>query len=156
MSLAEAAVAAEEWRGHGARVVLTNGCFDLLHPGHLHLITQARARGDRLIVAVNDDASVRRLKGPARPVQPEADRARLLAALAAVDAVVLFPEDTPLAVIDAIRPDILVKGADYRLDAVIGGDLVRARGGTVALVPLLDGFSTTATLGRLAGRTGPA
>ncbi|UHC19532.1 D-glycero-beta-D-manno-heptose 1-phosphate adenylyltransferase [Methylobacterium currus] len=156
MSLAEAAAAAAEWRGRGARVVLTNGCFDLLHPGHLHLITQARARGDRLIVAVNDDASVRRLKGPARPVQPEADRARLLAGLTGIDAVVLFPEDTPLAVIEAIRPDILVKGADYRLDAVIGGDLVRSRGGAVVLVPLLDGHSTTATLGRLADRTGAA
>ncbi|MGX7707780.1 D-glycero-beta-D-manno-heptose 1-phosphate adenylyltransferase [Methylobacterium sp. Gmos1] len=156
MGLAEAAAAAEDWRDEGARVVLTNGCFDLLHPGHLHLIAQARARGDRLVVAVNDDASVRRLKGPARPVQPEADRARLLAGLAGVDAVVLFPEDTPLAVVEAIRPDILVKGADYRLEAVVGGDLVRARGGDVVLVPLLEGFSTTATLGRLAGRTGPA
>ncbi|KMO42905.1 hypothetical protein VQ03_09855 [Methylobacterium tarhaniae] len=156
MTLTEAAAAAEDWRGQGARVVLTNGCFDLLHPGHLHLVAQARARGDRLIVAVNDDASVRRLKGPSRPVQPIGDRARLLAGLAGVDAVVPFSEDTPLAVVEAIRPDILVKGADYRLEAVVGGDLVRARGGEVVLVPLLDGFSTTATLGRLAGRTGPA
>jgi rfaE bifunctional protein, domain II len=123
--------------------VFTNGCFDLLHPGHISLIRQSAAQGDRLIVGLNSDASVRRLKGPSRPVQNENSRALLLAALASVDAVVLFDEDTPLDLITALQPDVLVKGSDYTLDSVVGADVVLARGGRVYLAQLVDGCSTT-------------
>ncbi|MBM3559099.1 MAG: adenylyltransferase/cytidyltransferase family protein, partial [Alphaproteobacteria bacterium] len=126
-----------------------NGAFDLLHPGHVSLIEQARATADRLVVAVNSDTSVRRLKGATRPVQGEAARTRVLAALAAVDAVVVFGEDTPLELIGEIRPDVLVKGADYTLDRVVGADLVRGWGGTVVLARLEDGHSTTSTIARM-------
>ena len=149
---ADAARAAEQaarWQRQGLRVGFTNGCFDLLHPGHLHLLDQARAACDRLIVAVNTDASVRRLKGPARPIQDESARTAVLAALASVDLVVPFAEDTPQALIAALRPDVLVKGADYAREAVIGAEQVEARGGRVVLVPLLPDQSTTRTLDRL-------
>lgn len=137
-----------EWRAHGLRVGFTNGCFDVLHAGHVALLRAARRRCDRLVVALNTDASVARLKGPARPVNPLADRAAVIAALAAVDAVVAFAEDTPLALIQALMPDVLVKGADYTLDRVVGADVVQAAGGEVALVELLPGRSTTAILAR--------
>ncbi|MCS6990254.1 MAG: D-glycero-beta-D-manno-heptose 1-phosphate adenylyltransferase [Chitinophagales bacterium] len=137
-----------QWRQHGKKIVFTNGCFDLLHAGHLHLLHQARSYGDVLIVGLNADASVRRLK-PGRPLVAENDRLQHLAALEAVDAVILFHEDTPLALIERIRPDVLVKGADYRPEEVIGRDLVHAYGGTVALVPLLPGYSTTALIERI-------
>jgi len=133
----------EEWRRNNQSVVFTNGCFDLLHPGHISLIRQSAAQGDRLIVGLNSDASVRRLKGPSRPVQNENSRALLLAALASVDAVVLFDEDTPLDLITALQPDVLVKGSDYTLDSVVGADVVLARGGRVYLAQLVDGCSTT-------------
>lgn len=138
------------WRQNGARIGFTNGCFDLLHPGHVSLVAQARAACDRLIVGLNSDDSVRRLKGPSRPVQSEAARAAVLASLQNVDLVVIFDEDTPLDLISALRPDVLVKGADYTLDQVVGADLVRSWGGRVLLARLEPGFSTTATIARIA------
>jgi len=138
------------WRRNGLRIGFTNGCFDLLHPGHVALLSQARAQCDRLVVALNSDASVARLKGPGRPVQNEQARAAVLASLASVDLVVVFEEDTPLGLIAELKPDILVKGADYRRDQVVGADLVEGYGGKVVLAPLLPGFSTTATIARLA------
>lgn len=139
------------WRRAGFAVGFTNGCFDLLHPGHVSLLRQARAACDRLIVALNSDASVARLKGDGRPVQDEAARAAVLASLATVDLVVIFPEDTPLDLIDALRPDVLVKGADYGRDEVVGADAVERHGGRVLLAELAPGHSTSATLRRLAG-----
>ena len=133
----------EEWRRKGESIVFTNGCFDLLHPGHISLIRQSAAQGDRLIVGLNSDASVRRLKGPTRPIQNENSRALLLAALSDVDAIVLFNEDTPLELITALRPDVLVKGSDYTIGAVVGADVVQQGGGRVYLARLVDGCSTT-------------
>lgn len=131
-------------------VVFTNGVFDLVHPGHIELLERARAEGGSLIVGVNADASVRRLaKGAERPIVPEAARARVLAGLAAVDCVVLFAEDTPLELIRLLQPDVLVKGADYERAAIVGGDLVEARGGRVVRVPIVSGFSTTSIVERL-------
>jgi D-beta-D-heptose 7-phosphate kinase/D-beta-D-heptose 1-phosphate adenosyltransferase len=131
-------------------VVFTNGVFDLLHPGHVTLLETARALGDALVVGVNTDASVRRLaKGPERPINAEAARARVLAALAAVDAVVLFDEDTPAALIEALRPDVLVKGADYTRERIVGADFVEAHGGRVVRVPLVPDTSTTRIVERL-------
>jgi D-beta-D-heptose 7-phosphate kinase/D-beta-D-heptose 1-phosphate adenosyltransferase len=145
---AAAARLVREWRAHGLRVGFTNGCFDVLHAGHVALLAAARRRCDRLVVGLNTDESVARLKGPSRPVNPLADRAAVLAALAAVDAVVPFAEDTPLELIRALVPDLLVKGADYTEDRVVGADIVRAAGGQVALIDLLPGRSTTAILAR--------
>jgi D-beta-D-heptose 7-phosphate kinase / D-beta-D-heptose 1-phosphate adenosyltransferase len=145
-SLVAAATAAEmasAWRRMGERVTFTNGCFDLLHAGHIELLSAAANQGDRLIVGLNSDASVRRRKGPLRPVQNETDRARIVGALRTVDLVVLFDEPTPLALIDAVAPDVLVKGADYTENQVVGGDLVKSRGGRVALVPLVADRSST-------------
>jgi len=137
-------------QAQGHRVVFTNGCFDLLHPGHVGYLEEARSLGDGLIVGVNTDASVQRLgKEPSRPVNPEGDRAALVAALACVDRVVLFEEDTPLALITALQPDILVKGGDYRLEEVVGREVVTARGGEVKVIPLVPGYSTTALLARI-------
>jgi len=138
------------WRQAGLKVGFTNGCFDLLHPGHIALLEQARAACDRLIVGLNSDASVRRLKGESRPVQGEAARATVLASLATVSRVVIFAEDTPLNLIEALRPDVLVKGADYSVDQVVGADIVQGYGGKVVLAELAAGHSTTATIGRLA------
>jgi D-beta-D-heptose 7-phosphate kinase/D-beta-D-heptose 1-phosphate adenosyltransferase len=139
----------ERWRHSGLRSGFTNGVFDLLHPGHVHLLEQARGACDRLIVGVNSDASVRRLKGPDRPVQPEAARAAVLASLASVDLVCGFDDDTPEALIATLRPDLLVKGADYALNQVVGADMVKTRGGRVVLADLLPGHSTTATVARM-------
>jgi D-beta-D-heptose 7-phosphate kinase/D-beta-D-heptose 1-phosphate adenosyltransferase len=131
-------------------IVFTNGVFDLLHPGHVELLEAARREGAALIVGLNSDASVRRLgKGADRPVTPEAARARVLAGLAAVDCVVLFDEDTPLELITRLQPDVLVKGADYSRDAIVGADLVESRGGRVVRVPLVQGFSTSSIVERL-------
>jgi D-beta-D-heptose 7-phosphate kinase/D-beta-D-heptose 1-phosphate adenosyltransferase len=142
--------AAVRWRlAHPGRVVFTNGVFDLLHPGHVDVLRGARACGDALVVGLNSDASVRRLKGPERPVRSEAERAIVLAALAVVDAVVIFDEDTPYALIDALRPDVIVKGGDYRPETIVGADLVTARGGSVIVIPLTPGHSTTRTVERL-------
>jgi D-beta-D-heptose 7-phosphate kinase/D-beta-D-heptose 1-phosphate adenosyltransferase len=138
----------------GRRVVFTNGCFDILHAGHTALLRKARALGDALVVAVNSDASVRRLKGPNRPILSETERADLLAALEAVDYVCIFEEDTPRETILAIRPDILVKGADWGPDAIIGRTEVEGWGGQVATVPLVAGQSTTGVIERILERYG--
>jgi D-beta-D-heptose 7-phosphate kinase / D-beta-D-heptose 1-phosphate adenosyltransferase len=137
------------WRRDGLTIGFTNGCFDLIHPGHVQLLCEARLRCDRLIVGLNSDASVKRLKGATRPVQPEAARSIVLAGLAFVDAVVLFADDTPIELITRIRPDILVKGADYRIDQVVGHEFVESYGGRVALVDLLPDSSTTLIIDRL-------
>lgn len=142
------------WRSEGMRIGFTNGCFDIVHAGHLKLISEAAARCDKLVVAVNTDASVRMLKGPGRPVQPEAVRLEVISGLRGVAATVAFAEETPLFLIEAIKPDILVKGADYDLDAIVGARETLARGGEVVRVPLLEGCSTTASVERLR-REGP-
>ena len=140
----------ERWRRKGLRIGFTNGCFDLLHPGHVSLLAQARAACDRLVVGLNSDASIRRLKGANRPVQTEASRATVLASLASVDLVAIFEEDTPEKMIKALHPDVLVKGADYTIDKVVGADLVTGWGGKVVLADLSPGHSTTATIARMA------
>lgn len=149
--VARAVQTAELWRGAGLKIGFTNGCFDLLHPGHLKVIDAARQHCDRLVVGLNSDASVARLKGEGRPVTGEANRAEVLAALRAVDLVVVFEEDTPEDLVLALQPDLIAKGGDYTEDEVVGADTVRARGGDVLLVPLVEGLSTTRTLAR-AGR----
>jgi D-beta-D-heptose 7-phosphate kinase/D-beta-D-heptose 1-phosphate adenosyltransferase len=144
---------AQAWRAAmrsaGKRVALTNGCFDLLHTGHISLLTGARQAADALIVAINTDQSVRRLKGPQRPIVPQDERRELLAALECVDCVVLFDEDTPLQVVLALRPDVLVKGADWAEDAIIGAAEVRSWGGRVVRIPLREGLSTTNLIERI-------
>jgi D-beta-D-heptose 7-phosphate kinase/D-beta-D-heptose 1-phosphate adenosyltransferase len=141
----------QEWRKQGLRVGFTNGCFDILHPGHVKLLTAARGACDRLIVGLNSDASVKRLKGEDRPVQNERARAEVLAALEAVDLVALFEEDTPLNLITQIKPSVLVKGADYTREQVVGHEIVEAHGGEVRLVDILQGFSTTSLVARARG-----
>lgn len=144
-----AAAWAADHRAAGRRVVFTNGVFDLLHPGHTRYLADARAQGDALIVAVNSDRSVRaQNKGPDRPITREAERAELLAALGCVDAVVVFDEETPHTIVSAVLPDVLVKGADWAADAIVGRDVVEARGGRVVRIPLAPGYSTTAILAR--------
>jgi rfaE bifunctional protein nucleotidyltransferase chain/domain len=138
-------------RTRGGRVVFTNGVFDLLHPGHVRYLQAARALGDVLIVGLNADESVRRNKGPERPINPEHERAEVLAALECVDAVVIFAEDTPADIIRLVQPDILVKGADWAADAIVGRDTVEARGGQVVRVPVEQGYSTTAIVDRIRG-----
>ena len=145
-----AATRVAAWRAHGLKVGFANGCFDLIHPGHVHLLRAARAACDRLVVALNTDASVRRLKGPSRPVQSEVARTTVMASLAPVDLVTTFDQDTPLELIRKLRPDVLVKGSDYRIDQVVGGDLVAGWGGAVLLVDLRAGHSTSATIRRMA------
>jgi len=141
-------------RPRTGRLVFTNGCFDLLHRGHIEVLYEARALGDALVVGLNADASVRRLKGPGRPLVPEEDRALLLAALACVDAVTIFPEDTPRALIAALLPDVLVKGGDYAPDQVAGREEVEAAGGQVVILPYRDGWSTSELVRRI--RAAPA
>ena len=155
MTRAEAAAFAEHHRRAGRRIVFTNGVFDLLHPGHVRYLREARALGDLLIVGINDDESVRRNKGPDRPVNTQEDRAEILAALESVDAVVIFGEDTPAEIIQAIQPDILIKGADWAADAIVGRDTVEARGGQVVRLPVEEGFSTTAILTRIKTHRSP-
>jgi rfaE bifunctional protein nucleotidyltransferase chain/domain len=148
MSWAEAAL----WRaGVRGRVVFTNGVFDLLHPGHVDILVGARRHGDALVVGINSDSSVKRLKGPERPLRSEADRGYVLAALEAVDAVVVFTEDTPLELIRHLRPDVLVKGGDYTADTIVGARDVARWGGRVVIVPLRPGHSTTSIIARLRG-----
>jgi len=144
---------AKAWRRSlsNRSLVFTNGVFDLLHPGHVDVLVAARKAGDALMVGVNSDASVRRLKGPTRPLRSEAERAYVVAALAMVDAVVLFEQDTPLELIVAIEPDVLVKGGDYTEGTVVGAPQVKARGGNVVIVPLTPGQSTTAIVEKLRG-----
>jgi D-beta-D-heptose 7-phosphate kinase/D-beta-D-heptose 1-phosphate adenosyltransferase len=141
-----------EARRAGKRIVFTNGCFDLMHVGHVRYLAAARDAGDLLVVAINDDASVRRLKGPERPLVPEDARAEVLAALEAVDLVTKFGEDTPAEIIAALLPDVLVKGADWAPDEVVGRQTVEAHGGRVELIPVVEGFSTTALVERLRRR----
>ncbi|MBN2231460.1 MAG: D-glycero-beta-D-manno-heptose-7-phosphate kinase [Deltaproteobacteria bacterium] len=148
----EAAVQVRRWQAQGQRVVFTNGCFDLLHAGHIKLIESAARFGDRLVIGLNADASVRRLKGEGRPILSEDERATLLSALAEVDLVVIFAEDTPLELIDVLGPDVLVKGSDYNIDRVVGRELVERRGGRVELVDLRAGHSTTSIVARIAAR----
>lgn len=131
------------WDSQGKRVVFTNGCFDLLHRGHVEYLQQARMLGDLLVVGVNSDQSVRRLKGPGRPLMPEEDRSHILAALEAVDYVCIFEEDTPLKLIEALLPDLLVKGSDYRLQEVVGREVVEKHGGRVATIPVVPNRSTS-------------
>ena len=150
-SRAAALEAARVWQARGLRVGFTNGCFDLLHPGHVSLLRQARAACDRLIVGLNSDSSVARLKGPERPVQNEASRAVVLASLGSVDLVTIFAEDTPLELIRALRPDLLIKGADYTEEGVVGGADVKAWGGQVLLARLVEGQSTTGAIRRMRG-----
>ena len=133
----------------GKRVVFTNGCFDLIHPGHVRYLRAAKRLGDVLVVALNSDDSVRRLKGPGRPLVPERDRCEVMAALEMVDYVTTFDDDTPYALIKDLQPDVLVKGGDWRPDEIVGADVVRARGGSVRSLPYARGYSTTAVVKRI-------
>lgn len=148
-TIAEAAAFAASSREAGRRVVFTNGVFDLLHPGHVRYLSAARALGDVLVVGVNSDRSVRANKGEARPMMPEQERAEILAALACVDAVAIFDAETPADIIRQIQPDILVKGADWAEDAIVGRDAVESRGGHVVRMPIEEGWSTTAILEKI-------
>ena len=151
MTRAEAVAWREELGRQGKRVVFTNGVFDILHPGHVRYLQTARSHGDALIVAINSDRSVRAIKGPERPVNPEAERAEVITALACVDAAVVFDEDTPHDVISAIQPDVLVKGADWAHDKIVGRDIVEARGGVVVRVKVEEGHSTTNVIRKVRG-----
>jgi D-beta-D-heptose 7-phosphate kinase/D-beta-D-heptose 1-phosphate adenosyltransferase len=153
-TLAEAVQFAEDLRIAGKAVVFTNGVFDILHPGHVRYLEQARQLGDGLIVGVNSDESVRRNKGPDRPITPAAERAEILSALACVDRVTIFDEDTPLDTIAALRPDVLAKGADWAADAIVGREIVEARGGKVIRVTLEKGYSTTTIIARIRATRG--
>jgi rfaE bifunctional protein nucleotidyltransferase chain/domain len=151
LSISEAEALAERLRQAKKTLVFTNGVFDLLHPGHVRYLNDARGHGDALMVAVNSDRSVRAIKGPARPLNPEHERAEVLAALACVDAVVIFDADTPEEIIKRLQPDVLVKGADWAADAIIGREIVEARGGRVVRVPLAEGYSTSAIIEKIQG-----
>jgi len=149
MTRDEAVEFVRDLRARGKTIVFTNGVFDLLHPGHVRYLQQARALGDALIVGVNSDRSVRVIKGPTRPITSEDERAELIAALACVDAAVVFDENTPWQLIAALQPDVLVKGADWAEDAIIGRDIVEARGGRVVRVPIESGYATTSIIDRI-------
>ncbi len=150
LSTEDAAAEVERIRAGGGRIVFTNGVFDLLHPGHLRYLQHARGLGDALVVGLNTDRSVRAIKGETRPVTPELERAEILAAMSCVDIVVLFDQDTPYALIQRLQPDVLVKGADWPEDRMIGRDIVEARGGRVVRVPFETGYSTTSILEKIA------
>ncbi len=152
LSRADLVAERARWRALGSKVVFTNGCFDLLHAGHVHLLEAARAEGDLLVVGLNGDASVRRLKGPSRPIVPEAERAEALLALEAVDHVVVYGEDTPRETIAALLPDVLVKGADWAEDAIVGRAEVEAAGGRVVRIGLVAGRSTSSLLEQIRHR----
>ena len=145
----EARTKLDLWRAARARIVFTNGVFDLLHRGHVEYLEEARALGDRLVVGVNTDASVRRIKGPQRPIVPEDDRLALVAALACVDLAVLFDDDTPLRLVAAIQPDVLVKGGDYQVAEIVGREVVEAKGGRVATIAFRPGLSTSELIRRI-------
>ena len=149
MTADQAAAFVRDLRSQGRTIVFTNGVFDLLHPGHVRYLQHARALGDALIVGVNSDRSVRAIKGPTRPITPEDERAELIAGLACVDAAVVFDEDTPWQLIAALQPDVLVKGADWAEDAIVGRDVVEARGGRVVRVPIESGYATTRLIDRI-------
>ena len=153
---ADAVAWVTERRQRGERIVFTNGVFDLLHPGHVRYLQQARQHGDALVVAVNSDRSARALdKGMDRPINNESDRAEVLAALACVDVVVIFDQATPHEIVSALQPDVLVKGADWATGTIVGADIVEARGGRVVRIPLADGYSTTAIVKRVRGESLP-
>lgn len=154
-SLEDARKKIGEWRARGDKIVFTNGCFDLLHPGHARLLNECAALGDRLVVGLNSDASVKRLKGPSRPIQDERSRAILLASQRAVDAVIIFDEDTPEKLIGAVRPDVLAKGSDYAIDQVVGANYVKSYGGQVRLIDLVPGHSTTGLVRRMGEKPCP-
>lgn len=154
LTLDELTAARERRRDAGERVVFTNGCFDLLHPGHVRYLAQARELGEALIVGLNSDRSVRELKGPRRPILRAEERAEVMAALACVDFVTIFDEPTPLELIARLRPDILVKGGDWGVDAIVGRDEVEAEGGIVRSLPFVDGCSTTELIQRIVDRFG--
>lgn len=147
----ELAAVVERARRRGATIVFTNGCFDLLHPGHVHLLQTARSFGDLLIVAINTDESVRKIKEAGRPIYDESERAYMLGALACVDHVVLFHESTPIPLLNLLKPDVLVKGGHYGHEEVVGWNVVEAYGGRVERVPVLDGMSTSGTIARITG-----
>lgn len=149
LTLADAEALVDALRRQGKSIVFTNGVYDLLHPGHVRYLIAARGFGDALVVGVNSDRSVRANKGPARPVNPEQERAEVIAALTAVDAAVIFDEDTPHAIIGRLQPDVLVKGADWPADQIVGRDIVEARGGRVVLAQIEEGYSTSALIERV-------
>ncbi len=149
MTRAEAVRQAGQWQADGQTIVFTNGCFDIVHLGHIDYLEKARALGHRLILGLNTDASVSRIKGPLRPVVNEYARARLMAALSFIDCVTLFDEPTPLELIRAVQPDVLVKGDDYTVDTIVGADVVIGRGGSVQTIALVPGYSTTALIERI-------
>ena len=153
-TIPEAVALANQLRAAGETIVFTNGVFDLLHPGHIRYLQHARSLGDRLIVGINSDRSVRVVKGPGRPINPEAERAEILAALECVDAVAIFDEETPFEIISAIQPDVLVKGADWAEDAIVGRDIVEARGGRVVRAKIEEGYSTTDIVESIRGEVG--
>jgi D-beta-D-heptose 7-phosphate kinase/D-beta-D-heptose 1-phosphate adenosyltransferase len=153
MTRAQAVAWREALGRQGKRVVFTNGVFDILHPGHVRYLAEARRQGDALIVAINSDRSVRANKGPERPIHPEGERAEVVTALAAVDAAVIFDEDTPHDIIGAIQPDVLVKGADWPADQIVGRDIVEARGGVVVRVKVEEGHSTTSVISKIRGQS---
>ena len=148
-TLSEVAEIAAQARQQGQSVVFTNGCFDLLHRGHVHILREARASGDLLIVGINSDTSVRSIKGPLRPILPQTDRIELIAAMEMVDYVVLFDEPDPYRVIAAIKPNVLAKGGDWSAEKIVGADIVEQNGGRVAVIPYLPGFSTTEIIERI-------
>lgn len=148
-TLADTQEIVKQWQENGEKVVFSNGCFDIVHLGHIDYLEKARALGDRLVIGVNTDASVSRLKGPLRPVVNEYARSRLLAALEFVDTVILFDEPTPKELIEALKPDILVKGSDYSENEVVGADFVKSNGGEVKLINLVDGYSTTSLIEKI-------
>ncbi|MFT4031817.1 MAG: D-glycero-beta-D-manno-heptose 1-phosphate adenylyltransferase [Siphonobacter sp.] len=148
-TISEAQEQIAEWKAKGEQIVFTNGCFDIVHLGHVDYLEKARNLGQRLVLGLNTDTSVKRLKGPLRPVVNEYARARLMASLAFVDTVILFDEDTPKELIEAIKPDILVKGDDYSVQTIVGADFVLAHGGEVKTVPLVQGFSTSSLIEKI-------
>jgi len=153
-SLDELTAIAAQARKKGQTIVFTNGCFDLLHRGHVHILRQAKAAGDLLIVALNSDRSVKQIKGPKRPIMPETDRIELIEAMEMVNYVILFDEPDPTRLIDAIKPDVLVKGADWTADKVVGAELVEKDGGRVVRIPYLQGFSTSEIIERIVKQDG--
>jgi D-glycero-beta-D-manno-heptose 1-phosphate adenylyltransferase len=152
LTLPEAVAFVEARRAAGERIVFTNGVYDLLHPGHVRYLRAARAEGDILVVGVNSDRSVRANKGPGRPINPEQERAELIAALVPVDVAVIFDDDTPHAIVSALQPDVLVKGADWPADQIVGRDVVEARGGRVVRIPVETGHSSSGLIDRIRGR----
>lgn len=149
MTYDELANQLKSWRSSGKKIVFTNGCFDILHRGHIEYLAKAADMGDILIIGLNTDRSVKRLKGDSRPVNDQHARSLLLAALSFVDAVTLFDEDTPYNLIKTVMPDLLVKGGDYKIEEIVGHDIVEANGGKVVTIPLTEGYSTTKTIGKL-------